>query len=341
MSLARIAELANVSKSAVSLALNGKPGVSGATRARVLRIARELGYAHRSMVSAAPGGLVRVLACAEGEVVSARFAEMPFFSNLVGHIQEAAGQSGHTCVVSTIPLANAVEELARMETLVPSAGLLLLATNLQVGEMRAIGEGRRKLVLVDALDETLPFDVVVMNNRQGAALAARHLVALGHRRIGYGRCGTRVLNFEARERGFTDALSLEGLTLGAADVFALPPSIEGSQQAFTLQLEQRRRDLPTAIFCDNDYMAIGLIRALTSAGIAVPGRISVVGFDDIPEAGVITPELTTIHVAKDQIARAAVERLLELMEDDDQERPAVKQLIDTRLVVRASTAEIR
>lgn len=341
MNLAKIAKLANVSKAAASMALNGKPGVSGATRARVLRIARELGYRHRGLATAAPSKLVRVLACAEGEIVNARFASMPFFLKLVGHIQEAAGASGYGCVVSTVSLASAVEELAKMETTVPSAGLLLLGTNLSVAEMSALGEGRPKLVIVDAFDENLPFDTVVMNNRQGANLAARHLLSLGHRRIGYGRCSARVLNFEARERGLVEALAAEGVTVAPGDVYALPPAIEGAQQAFGTLLEQRRGDLPTAIFCDNDYLAVGVIRALGAAGVPVPGRVSVVGFDDIPEASLITPELTTIEVAKDQIARAAVERLLQLMADEGGGSLPVKQIIDTRLVARASTAAPR
>jgi len=339
MNLAKIAKLANVSKSAVSMALNGKPGVSGATRARVLRIAREIGYTPRSVGAGVSNKVVRLLACVEGEVVSASFARMPFFLKLIEHIQEAASSSGYGCVVSTVPLASAVEELAKVETTMHSAGLILLGTNLRVPEMRAIGEGRPKLVVVDAFDEVLPLNMVVMNNRQGANLAAQHLLALGHRRVGYGRCATRVLNFEAREKGFLDVLASQDLAVDAADFFALPASIEGAQKAFSAAIEGRRKDLPTAIFCESDYLAVGVVRALANAGVAVPEQISVVGFDNIPESSLVTPELTTVHVAKDQIAHTAVERLLELMDEDEKDHSAVKQIIDTRLVERASTAK--
>lgn len=336
MSLAQIAELLRISKSAVSMALNGKPGVSDATRAAVLRTARELGYTHRSMVAQAPRKSVRVLACTEGDIVSAGFARTPFFLELVGHIQDMASLTGYACIVSAVPLENYAQELARIETSIPSAGLLLLGTNLSTRQMIAIGEGRRNLVVVDAFDELLPFNTVVMNNRQGAAAAVRHLLELGHRRIGYGRCSARVLNFEARERGFVETLAAQGIGVRPEDCFLLPPSIEDAQAQFAAAVGSRGGDLPSAIFCDNDYLAIGVIKAATSLGMLVPESLSVIGFDDIPEAKVVAPELTTIHVAKDQIARVAVERLCALIEDNDQ--AVLKQIIDTQLVTRASTA---
>lgn len=287
------------------------------------------------MVAQAPGKSVRVLACTEGDVVGAGFTNMPFFLELVGHIQDMAGLTGHACIVSAVPLSNYAEELARIETSLPSGGLLLLATNFSATQMVAICEGRRNLVVVDAFDELLPFNTAVMNKRQGGVTTARHLVSLGHRRIGYGRCRTGVLNFEARERGFYDGLSAHGLNVDPEDCFLLPPTIEGAQAGFAAAIGSKKEDLPTAIFCENHYLAIGVIKAATNSGVSVPRRLSVVGFDNIPEASVISPKLTTIHVAKDQIARVAVERLCALMEDDDQ--MILKQIIDTNLLVRAST----
>ncbi|HEB10120.1 MAG TPA: LacI family transcriptional regulator [Spirochaetales bacterium] len=92
--------------------------------------------------------------------------------------------------------------------------------------------------------------------------------------------------------------------------------------------------MPTALFCENDYIAIGVIKALNEINIKVPDDISVIGFDNIPQATIISPELTTIHVYKDEMAALAVRRLDEIIENSD--LPSIKLIIDTRLVERKS-----
>jgi DNA-binding LacI/PurR family transcriptional regulator len=338
MNLAKIAQIANVSKSAVSIALNGKPGVSEVTRAEILRIARETGYVQRARPRADKAKTIRILAVVEGNIVSADFSRSPFFVELVARIQKATELAGYACVVSMVPLQDANAELTRIEAALPSAGLLLLGTNLNSGQVTELCRHGTASVVVDTLDELLPVNMVVMNNRQGALLAAEHLMRLGHRHIGFGRCETRIANFQMREQGFIRGLANHGLVVAPHSVFPLPSSIEGSQAAFARYLEERRGDLPTAIFCENDYMAIGVVRALAGAGLSVPGDVSVVGFDDIGEASVVTPELTTVHVAKDQIARFAVERLLAIMQGET--GTSIKQIVDVDLVIRQSTAAV-
>ena len=338
MNLHKIAKLANVSKSAVSIALNGKPGVSEATRAEILRIARETGYVQRPRPRSDKAKTIRILAVVEGNIVGTDFSRSPFLMELVARIQKATELAGYACVVSMVPLQDADAELTRIEAALPSAGTLLLGTNLSSEQVTKLCRYGAASVVVDTLDELLPVNMVVMNNRQGALLAAEHLVRLGHRRIGFGRCETRIANFQMREQGFFQGLANHGLAVSPDAVFALPSSIEGSQAAFARYLEERGADLPSAIFCENDYMAIGVVRALLGAGFSVPGDMSVVGFDDIGEASVVTPELTTVHVAKDQIAQLAVERLLAIMKDGA--GVPIKQIVDVDLVIRQSTVAV-
>jgi LacI family transcriptional regulator len=335
MNLEKIAQLANVSKSAVSIALNGKPGVSDETRAEILRIARETGYIQRSRSHAGRAKTIRILAVAEGDIVRANFSNSPFFVELVEQAQRATELAGYACVVSTISLQDAIAELSRIEAALPSAGVLLLGTNLESGLVTELCRESAGTVVIDALDELLPVNSVVMNNRQGACLAANHLVDLGHRRIGLGRCVTRIANFAAREEAFVQRLAERGIQLEKRDIFALPSAIEGAQTAFAKAIAERRDDLPSAIFCENDYMAIGLVRAFLAAGLRVPEDVSIVGFDDINEAVIVTPELTTIRVDRDRIAQLAVARLLALLRGEA--GMPIKQIIDVRLIVRRST----
>lgn len=335
MSLAKIAQLANVSKSAVSIALNGKPGVSDETRAEILKIAQKTGYIQRPRPQASSVKTIRILAVTEGDIVNANFSNSPFFIELMERIQRATELAGYACVVSTVPLQDALTELTRIEAALPSAGILLLGTNLDPGIVTALCRMGGATVVVDALDEWLPVNAVVMNNRQGARLAVDHLADLGHRRVGFGRCVTRIPNFIAREQGFADSLAAHGIGLATEDVFALPSSVDGAQAAFSRIVAERAGNLPTAVFCENDYMAIGVVKALLAAGRRVPEDVSIVGFDDISEARIITPELTTVRVERDRIAQLAVERLLALLRGDA--GVPIKQIVDVSLVIRSST----
>jgi len=105
------------------------------------------------------------------------------------------------------------------------------------------------------------------------------------------------------------------------------------QESF-IEAVRERRDLPTALFCECDYIAISVIKSLHELGIRVPDDVSIIGFDNIQEAMVITPELTTIHVEKERIAEVAVKTLIDIIENDDP--ISMKTWIDTRLISRNS-----
>ena len=335
VTLTRIAELAKVSKSAVSIALNGKPGVSDETRALILRIARETGYVQRPRASAPRQKSIRIIAVADGDILDAQFSRSPFLLELVNVIQHATELAGYACVVSTLSAQDLWGEWARTEAAVRSDGVLLLGTNLDCDQLTELCKDHPALVVVDTIEDLVPVNMVAMNSRQGAALAAEHLVALGHTRIGLGRCSTRISNFRAREESFGAALSRHGIALDKDMIFRLPSSIEGAMTEFGHQLAGQR-ELPSAIFCENDYMAIGVVKALTMAGWRVPDDVSVVGFDDIGEASIIAPELTTIHAPRGRIAELAVDRLLAILKGDT--GAPVKHIVDVELVVRRSTA---
>ena len=338
MTITRIAELAGVSTSAVSIALNGKPGVSEATRGKILTIAREIGYRHHGLMDTGTARIVRILGFAD-ELMGEDMSRSPFFFKLVSDIEREARQAGFECLFATAPISEAPKRLEKLASEDTGPGTLLLGTNLGDDLLAPLGRGPGRVVVLDALAIGAPVDSVVMNNRQGMALATRKLVELGHSRIGYGYGATRITNFTERESGFHDELRKAGLELRPEDRIALTSDIAGAQRDVTAWLGRRDGPLPTALVCENDYMAIGALRALTAAGFGVPADISVTGFDDIAESAVTTPDLTTVNVSTREIAHAGIARLLDAGRTPDS--LPIKQIIDTRLVVRGSTAAPR
>ena len=338
MKIDDIAKLANVSKSAVSLALNGKKGVSQETRDKILKIATEHGYMTRSPIKveqpqSEDSKLLRLVACINGDIVTEHYESLPFFMELIGDINKQISSNGYSLIVSTVDSENLKKEIIQLEKNQKSAGILLLGTNLSANQIQLISDIQPHLVVLDTCFETLAIDFVVMNNTYGAYEAGKYLVDLGHTNIGYVGSQARIYNFDMRKKGFLAAMGEHHLTIEDDNIFSISPMILTSQEAFKNVIATRDH-LPTALFCEADYMAISVIKSFTELGIKVPEDVSVIGFDNIFESQVIIPELTTIHVKKDVLASMAVRKLIN---DIDHERSdKVKIFVDTEIVVRSS-----
>jgi DNA-binding LacI/PurR family transcriptional regulator len=339
MKIDDIAKLANVSKSAVSLALNGKNGVSQKTREKVLRIAQEHGYIPRPIIKAdqyfQPNTkLLRFIACTNVGIVTEQYESLPFFMELIHNLDKHIGSSGYSLMVSSISIDSLQEEITRLEQEQKSAGILLLGTNLTPDQINIVANIHPNIVVIDTCFETLDVNFVVMNNLFGAYQAGQYLNELGHHQIGYVGSNTRMYNFDMRKKGFLQALNENSLKIADSNYFSLSPTVISSQDAFKEKIKKQMNQLPTALFCEADYMAISVIKSLTELGIKVPEDISVIGFDNIFESQVITPELTTIHVKKDRIALLAVEKLIRQIENNDTDK--IKMFVDTELIERKS-----
>jgi len=339
MKIDDIAKLANVSKSAVSLALNGKNGVSQETRDKILKIAKEHGYIARPIIKAEhfqkiDSKFLRFVACTNDRIVTEQYESLPFFTELIGDINKQMATLGYSLVVSSISSSNLEEELLQLENNQKSAGILLLGTNLNPQQIKLIANIQSNLVVLDTCFETLDINFVVMNNLYGAYQAGEYLVNLGHKQIGYVASKTRIYNFDMRKKGFLQALSEHQLCIEEENFFSISPTIISAQEDFKQTITNRTQPLPTAVFCEADYMAISVIKSLTELGIKVPEDVSVIGFDNIFESQVITPELTTIHVKKDRLATLAVKQLID---DINQEKiDKIKLFVDTEIIIRNS-----
>lgn len=211
---------------------------------------------------------------------------------------------------------------------------MLLGTNLTSKQIQIVSDVKPNLVVLDSCFETMDVNFVVMNNLIGAYQAAQHLINLGHKDIGYVESDTRMCNFDMRKKGFFQTINEANLTVSKDNFFQLSPTVISTQEDFKEKIEKRMGHLPTALFCECDYIAISVIKTFLELGIKIPEDISIVGFDNIFESQVIIPELTTINVKKDKIALLAVEKLIRMI--DKNETDKIKLFVDTELTDRSS-----
>lgn len=336
-----IARLAGVSKSAVSLALGGKPGVSAETRERILRIAKEHGYVPKASGSAeTKAGTLTFLVFTNSEIVLEQYYQQPFFRELIYFIEERCRAEGYALIFTAVDLRTMERDIATIVEDNRSEGIVLLGTNLSKEQIEIITErAPNHLVVLDTCFDTLPVHFVEINNRMGGYQAGSHLADIGHTRIGYIASNVRIHNFEERKRGFMDALKERGLIVEEKHEFSVAPTILSSQESLKRQLQAylaSGEPLPSALFCECDYIAISAMKTLAELGYKIPEDVSIVGFDNITESQVVSPELTTVHVAKKQLAYQAVELLIRSIASDDEVKSKLK--VDTMFIERASTA---
>jgi LacI family transcriptional regulator len=172
------------------------------------------------------------------------------------------------------------------------------------------------------------------DNLEGASLATRHLLELGHRRIGFLGGRPDLESSALREAGHRQALAASGLAVDPALMQVADYRRDAAERALVAMLGLA--DPPTAVFAANDQSAIGILEAAARLGVRVPEDLSVVGFDDIPEAAATTPGLTTVRQEIQGLGRTAVTLLVELLENPSSEPRHVR--LPTRLVVRGTTA---
>jgi LacI family transcriptional regulator, repressor for deo operon, udp, cdd, tsx, nupC, and nupG len=240
----------------------------------------------------------------------------PFFSDLLLGVDRALSACGYQLIVGN--LHDGREKEARLVDLVFSGqvdGVLLLSGRMPESPARSLADAAVPIVAVSVPAAAADLPAVLVQEQQGGVTAARHLLELGHRRFGYvsGPAG----HFIDRERwaGFRRQLSDAGVPEGAIARFEgdfhVPSGLEAGQRF--LGLPER----PTAVFAASDMMAIGFIRAMHAAGLAVPHDVSVVGFDGIEFADYCEPPLTTVRQPREAMGRKAAELLVRLLAGEE------------------------
>jgi LacI family transcriptional regulator len=299
-----VAREAGVHVSTASRALLGSYGVHKATRESVLRVAERLNY-HANPIAQ---GLVTGRSSTIGLLVSD--VRNPFFSEVARGVEDAAQAAG--CQVflcnSDLDAAKQMRNFRALGARCVDGVIMNSISNLGAVDQKELVDARIPVVLLNSAPEsTTTFSTLIADNLRGGYLAGEYLIALGHRSIGHVTGPRSHGNLSQRAKGFLKACESGGRQ-ATATVLHGEHSYAGGCK-LTQRLLSRNPDI-TAIFAGNDMMAFGAARALMEMGLKVPGDVSVIGFDDIEFANVISPPLTTIHQPKYEMGQAAVQILL-------------------------------
>jgi len=322
-----VAARAGVSIATVSRVVNARYGVSRSTSDRVQAVIDDLGYESSLVARSLRSQRTNVLGILVSDIE-------PFSAELLKGIALAVRDTGFDLVVYSRGMSGEgnweQRYLSRLGGTLTDGIILVTPTVVEVTTAQPI-------VAVDPHVGSSTVPTVHSENYEGAVTATRHLLELGHRRIGFLAGRRDLVSARRREDGFRAALAEVGLDvdndLVQAGAFTVESAVEPARRLLD------RRDRPTAIFAANDLSAAQVIATAGELGLSVPDDLSVVGFDNIPESALTEPPLTTIDQSIQAMGSAAVETLIELIEHPERhgERPP-HHTLPTRLVLRRSTA---
>jgi DNA-binding LacI/PurR family transcriptional regulator len=329
--MADVAARAGVSRTLVSFILDGKPGASEATRQRVLAIAQEIGYRHDSAARLLALGRSRTL----GVLTDVR---QLFQSELVTGIYPAAETLGYEVLLSA-NLADRDESVPIDALLSHRCGsLILLGPGSDIGYLRTLA-GRLPVVVVGrrlpSSEEPVNLATVRTNDAKGIRQAVDYLVELGHRDIHHVDGGTGPGSADRRS-AYRAAMRHHGL---ASHAKVIPGAHTEQAGAAAAQAMLAEPALPTAVLAGNDRCALGLLDGFTRAGIDIPGRVSLIGYDDTRLADNPRIDLTTVHQDAAALAQHAVRLAVEMLEEKRSGPEDV--VLEPKLIIRGTTAAHR
>ena len=326
-SIRRVAAAAGVSMSTVSNVLNKPHLVAAETRRRVEGVMDEVGFVRNGAARQLRGAPSPVVGCVLVDLSNAFFAEVS------RGIEDRLAEADCMVVLCSTDVRESREaHYLRMLEEQGVRGILVNPASPRLDQLRRLSERGTPVVLIDHPQAGSGLCAATVDNLEGGALAAEHLLTLGHRRIAYLRAEAPVPSQVQRGIGLRRALDGAGVEL--LEVLVPQPGTVGMADAAVdriLDLAPR----PTAIVCFNDTAALGVLGGLRRRGVAVPAEMSVIGYDDVHFAAGLSPALTTVRQPRYELGRAAADLLLSEGFPDHRHREVRFQ---PTLVTRASTA---
>jgi DNA-binding LacI/PurR family transcriptional regulator len=322
---ADVARKAGVSQPTVSLVLSKNPNarVARATRARVLAVAKELGYRPNLLAQ----GLVHQRSFALGVIVPG-FAN-PVYANIVSGAERVASDEGYAVLLCEAEQLNAERHL---HALIDRQVDGVVIAGVAASALPAVELARLNVVLVNQ-----PADghaAVAGDSLAAGRLAARHLLDLDHTRIAFIGPSTSLPAFRLRERGFADALRTAGVSPMSDYWQRADANVAAGAAALRALLDLPQP--PTAVFCATDIIALGAHKAASRAGLRLGADLSIIGCDDIEMSTLVTPELTSIRTPQRELGARAVRMLIPRLDGEPDAEPRV-QILPVKLVRRGST----
>lgn len=324
VTLADVARAVGVSPSTVSRALSGTEKVKDATRDRIKRVAREMGYE--------PNHVARSLTSGRSDLIGLIVPDIanPFFPPIIKAVQARASAKGKTVLISDVD-EHPADELERARVIRKRVdGLIVVSPRTPVDQLDALA-ALEPIVFVNR--EVPGAASVIIDAAEGMTEAVEHLASLGHREICYLNGPRRSWSNAQRQSAVRVACQQLGIELIEFGPFE--PQIQAGVRAADLVHSRGA----SAVIAYDDMIALGLMARLNERGLRVGPDISVIGIDDSPMSGMAYPTLSSIHVPGTRAGATAVDLVLDLVDNPAEAAKPLVQL-DTRLIIRGSTAPV-
>lgn len=342
MKAKELAKMLHISPTSVSLALNGKPGISDNLRKKILNAANKEGLLYKSSSILSLQRTIRfIIYVNKGLIVK----EISFHSFVLQGIEKKAKELGYNVLVNYLNQDDNLDvQIQRLSRDVD--GILFLATefdsNLLNQNLLQKLSCYCPLVMLDNSTCLYQIDSVSTDNFQGGYQAVNHLIKLGHKKIAYLYSKQRINNFDQRLSGAQQAIfnhNMPPLTL-------IPVSFNVKKTVYELQtwITSHPEITPSAYICDSDIIAFGAMQAFNACGLSIPHNTSLIGFDDMPACEMSTPPLDSIHVQKNEMGYIGLsildQRIREQAENTSFILPCAHILLTTQLIIRKSSSKI-
>jgi LacI family transcriptional regulator len=330
--LKELAARAGVHPSTVSRVANGDPSlrIAPGTRDRIEALLKETEYR--------PNGIARSLKLRHTFVVGVIVPDVtnPFFASMYRGIEDAALPRGYSVVLCNTD-GSPERERSQLQMLIERRvdGFVLASAYLNDANVRRLRAHNVPHVLANRYSDEREDAFVGSDDHAGASLATRHLIELGHRRVGHLSGPRAVSTSVQRLRGYQDALAHGGLTFDAELVAESGYVEQGGLRAAETLLSLPPERRPSAVFAVNDLAALGIYGAARRLGLRIPQDVAVVGYNDIPNAGRLDPALTTIQVPVNEMGVVAGGMLIDQIESG--ELSSRRVVFAPQLMVRGST----
>jgi LacI family transcriptional regulator len=325
-----VAAKAGVSTATVSHVVNNSRAVSPETKKKVTAAIKALKYR--------PDGVARSLRVNQTGTIAVLISDVtnPFFADFVRGVEDTAHQRGERY---NLLLCNTEENTAREQRAIDLVlerridGIVMAPAGGNVAMLAELVENGLPLVFGDRKLKGVSVDTVVVDNVASAGELTRHLISLGHTRIGLLEADLASSAIHERAAGFREALAEAGLELDPRHVAKSPSNIAAAEEAGKALLDASPR--PDAIFCTNNFMTLGMMQAVIDRGLACPEDIAVAGFDDFPWAAAFRPRLTVVAQPAYEIGRETATLLFDRISGRRTGAP-IQMVLNAKLIVRDS-----
>ena len=332
LTVRKIAALAGVSPAAVSLVLNDKPGVRPELREQLTELLLENGYTIRKKEENTPK---RILSLCYKDTIQVPYIRNEFSPRIMEGVETICRQKNYSLSIITAT-AETLDEILEKACRESYDGIIFWGTEYRCSDYSRYENFPLPIIFIDHHIYGYGINTLTTDSEAGSYQALSHLKSLGHHKIGYITSTQAYGTFHDRKDYFFQMMKRLDLPIIEDYIYYIDYFKDDLQKELRNHFEQRP-ELPTAFVTGNDIIGASAFFTLNQMGYKIPEDISIIGFDNSTAARMTSPQLTTIHVKMERFGELAVERLLQMIEDDNHE--ILKIQTGTSLMVRGTTAK--